>query len=209
MKKIFLETKMSHSDCHHSLQFNFEGQFLGFVVRAGKLKHLRLMVLSEELQIKIPKVLRDSVSHSLQPGEMIGVMGVSKFNRRTHKLKLKATQVTLLSNSATSSMVPVPISNTPSVSGKTKVKPKVKVLVCQKSGCLKKGGKGLLQQLEQILRDRNLDSHVKVQSTGCLKHCSSAPNVVMIPGNHRYTKVSSKAVPKIVEGVAQKLEIYS
>jgi len=200
---------MSHSDDQHSVQFNFEGQFLGFIVRAGKLKYLRLIVLSEELQIKLPKALRESVRHSLQPGETIAVTGISKFNRRTRKLKLKATQVTLLSDSSVNSIASVPLANVPAVRGKTKVKPKVKVLVCQKSGCLKKGGKGLLQQLEQILRDRSLDSHVKVQSTGCLKHCSSAPNIVMTPGNHRYRKVCSKMVPKIVEGVAQKLEIHS
>jgi len=198
---------MSHSDYQPSLQFNFEGQFLGFVVRADKLKYLRLKVLSEELQIKLPKALRDSARQLLQPGEMIAVAGMSQFNRQTQKLKLKATQITLMSNSQACSTLSISVSNTTSTAGKSKVKPKVKVLVCQKSGCLKKGGKELLQELEQVLRDRNLDSHVKIQSTGCLKHCSSAPNIVMVPGNHSYKKVCSKVIPKIAERVAQKLEV--
>lgn len=90
----------------------------------------------------------------------------------------------------------------------SKIKPKIKVLVCQKSGCLKKGGKGLCEALDQILRDRNLEQYVTIQRTGCVKRCSAAPNVVMVPGNHRFTEVSHKTLPKIADAIAQSLISY-
>jgi (2Fe-2S) ferredoxin len=198
---------MSHSNYQQSLQFNFEGQFLGFVFREGTPKYLRLIVLSEELHVKIPKALRNVVSQSLHPGEMIAVSGVSKFNRDTQKLKLKAMQITPLVASHKQATLPTSVSSVTSATDKAKVKPQIKLLVCQKSGCLKKGGKELIQELEKTLRDRNLHPYVTIQASRCLKHCSSAPNVVMMPGNRRYTKVCPKAIPKIAESIAQKLEI--
>jgi (2Fe-2S) ferredoxin len=196
---------MVYSDNYSRGEFNFEGQFLGFVNHDGKLKYLRLRVLSEEMQIKIPKALRIAVGLSLQLGESIRVTGISKLDRHAHEPKLKATQIIPLTDSCTQIVPETPSTPLSSVTDESKIKPKIKVLICQKSGCLKKGGKGLCEALEQILRDRNLKQYVTIQRTGCVKRCSAAPNLAIVPGNQRYKKVSHKTLPQVADAIAQSL----
>lgn len=195
---------MIHSDNGSRMEFNFEGQFLDFVKHDGKLKYLRLKVLSEEIQIKIPKTMRITVGLTLQPGEPIWVKGIGKLDQDAHELKLKATQIIPLTERAST----VPTSATRSLrmhQPKSQIKPKIKVLVCKKSGCLKRGGKGLCEALDQTLCDHRLEEHVTIERTGCLKRCSSAPNLVIMPGNQRYTEVRPKILPQIAEAIAQSL----
>jgi NADH:ubiquinone oxidoreductase subunit E len=201
---------MSHSDYHQYLELSFEGHFLGFEGRVGKLKYLRLRVLSEEMQVKIPKEMRMSIGLWLHPGELIRVSGRGKFDRHTQELKLKVNQITPLAERcdlplATRTTMPLPPTGSlPDLQPQTK--PKVKILVCQKSGCLKKGSKGLGKALEQILRDRNLNHQVIIQPTGCLKKCSSAPNLLLTPGKTCYTKVRLETLPQIAETISESLQ---
>lgn len=196
---------MTHSDHNSPMGFNFEGQFLGFVDHAGKLKYARLRVLSEEMQVKLPKAMRQASALSLNPGDSIRVTGIGKFDRQTHELKLKAMQIQSLSQPERS-IAPVPHAS-PALSTlspcKPNLKPQIKILVCQKSGCLKRGGKELCQALDQTLRDRDLKQSVTIKRTGCLKRCSSAPNLVIMPGNQRYTEVRSKSLPRIADAIAR------
>jgi (2Fe-2S) ferredoxin len=194
-----------NSDNYSRGEFNFEGQFLGFVSHDGKLKYLHLKVLSEEMHIKIPKALRIAVGLSLQPGESIRVTGISKLDRHAHEPKFKATQIIPLTDRFTQILPETPSTPVSSVTDESKIKPKIKVLVCQKSGCLKKGGKGLCEALAEILRDRNLEQYVTIQRTGCVKRCSAAPNLTIVPGNQRYKEVSHKTLPQIADAIAQSL----
>ncbi|WP_036530781.1 (2Fe-2S) ferredoxin domain-containing protein [Neosynechococcus sphagnicola] len=200
---------MAHFDTKSPMEFNFQGQFLGFVSHDGAWKYMRLRVLSEELQIKIPKAMRLTVGSSLQPGESIQVIGISKFDRHAHAPKLKATQLIPLTENSPPIVPVIPTrrasSAPPAAQTQLKVKPKVKVLLCQKSGCLKRGSKGLYEALDQILCDRNLQHQVTIEPTGCLKCCSSAPNLTIIPVNHRYKDVRLKMLPQIVDAIAQSL----
>jgi (2Fe-2S) ferredoxin len=210
---------MLYSDDHAPLGFNFEGQFLGFVYDDGKLKSMRLRVLSEDMQIKIPKHLRMPLGTLLQPGSTIQVQGTGKLDRQTHTLKLKATQVTPLSTTrsvAAPAAPPVPTpppapiaacphKSTHNSAHKSAHNSQVKVLVCQKSGCLKKGGKGLCEALDQTLCDRNLNQQVRIERTGCLKRCSGAPSLMIMPGNQRYSGVRPKMLPQIADAIAQHL----
>jgi len=200
---------MAHFDTDSHREFNFEGQFLGFVSHDGALKYMRLRVLSEELQIKIPKAMRLTVGSSLQPGKAIQVTGIAKLDRYGHALKLKATQLIPLTEPCTQLVPAAPTSQVssepPTAQTKLKVKPKIKVLLCQKSGCLKRGGKGLYEALDEILCDRSLQHQVTIERTGCLKCCSSAPNLTIMPGNHRYKDVRLKTLPQIVDAIAHSL----
>ena len=199
---------MTHSDHHSPMGFNFEGQFLGFVNHDGKLKYARLRVLSEEMQVKLPKAMRQASALSLHPGDSIRVTGIGKFDRQTHELKLKAMQIQSLSEIDRSTIAPAAVTHTlpaipPPSTCQPNLKPQVKILVCQKSGCLKRGGKELCQALDQTLRDRALNQSVTIKRTGCLKRCSSAPNLVIMPGNQRYTEVRSKSLPRIADAIAR------
>lgn len=225
------------NNCSSPKEFCLEGQFLGFANDDGKLKYLRLSVLSEEMQIKIPKEMRFNVALLLQPGESIRVTGTGKYGR-SGKAKLKATQIVPLAESAAPIALEIPSNSVPSVthagceafrgnagaiaaiggelstgelpakSDRTfiqkrsaKSHPKIKVLVCQKSGCLKRGGKGLCEALDRTICDRQWEKYVTIERTGCLKHCSSAPNVVIMPGKQRHAKVRSKTLPQIADAI--------
>jgi (2Fe-2S) ferredoxin len=51
----------------------------------------------------------------------------------------------------------------------------------------------LLSDLEKTLRDRGLSDRVTIQTTGCLKRCSQAPNLILKPGNIRLNHMNSEA----------------
>ncbi|MBE9051247.1 (2Fe-2S) ferredoxin domain-containing protein [Nostocales cyanobacterium LEGE 11386] len=166
-------------------ELNLEGQFLGFVGdKPGKYKYLQLEISSGNVQIKLPKELRRTLISSLIPGEPISVCGISKLNPHTGKIKLKAYRVNSIDGCQDQ--------NLPSPA-------QAKIMVCQKSGCLKRGGKGLLSDLEKTLCDRGLLDQVKIERTGCQKRCSSAPNCILQLGKKKYKKVNPEAIASLLE----------
>ena len=73
----------------------------------------------------------------------------------------------------------------------------MKVLVCQKSNCCKRGGKAVMKKLKKLAEDSGLDGKVAVKSTGCMGKCSKGP--VMLVGKTRHCKVKAGKVKSIVE----------
>jgi (2Fe-2S) ferredoxin len=166
-------------------EFNLEGQFLGFVGdKPGKYKYLSLAIPSGKVKVKLPKDLRCSPVYSLVPGEQIRVGAISKLNPRTSKVKLKAYQVEAVGLCFIENRQP---------------QTKAKIMVCQKSGCMKRGGKGLLSDLEKTLCDRGLSDKVTIEHTDCQKRCSSAPNCVLMLGKKQYKKVHPEAIASLLE----------
>lgn len=166
-------------------ELNLEGQFLGFAgIKSGKAKYLQLAITSGNLYIKLPKDLRSSLQCHLTPGEQIRICGVSKVNTRTGKIKIKAHQVSSIDTCPNQELLS---------------QPQAKIMVCQKSGCVKKGGKGLLSELEKTLCDRGLLDKVQIEHTGCQKRCSSAPNCVLQLGKKKYKKLHPEAIASLLE----------
>ncbi len=186
---------------HHDarMEFNLEGQFLDFVKRHGKLKYLRVQVQSEEIRIKLSKAVRLAGNLAFQPGQLIQVVGQGKLDQQTQELKLKALQVLPLAGLNPTSVLPC---GAQPAAGKSKSK--IKLLVCKKSGCLKRG-KGLWETLGQILQERNLDQHVSIQHTGCLKRCSASPSLLIMPSKQQYKEVCPKMLPKIADAIANQV----
>ncbi|MBW4631063.1 MAG: (2Fe-2S) ferredoxin domain-containing protein [Iphinoe sp. HA4291-MV1] len=178
---------------HHYLklsEFNLEGQFLSFVGEtSGKFKYLQLALESEEMQIKIPKELRQFLSLSLIPGEQIRVFGISKLDTHTGEIKLKALRITQLGFCPTQK---IPLQQQKSL-------PKARILVCQKSGCMKRGGKSVLSELEKILCDRGLSEQVIIERTSCLKCCKNAPNFILQIGTKEYKNLHPEAIVSLLE----------
>jgi (2Fe-2S) ferredoxin len=184
-------------------EFNLEGEFLGFVDHSRKkFKYLQLSLLKSNtiassavgtLEIKLPKELRKVLGLSLVPGVPIRVTGFSKFNPRKDQIKLKAYEVVPL--------VECPIKKIPQLVENPPIKclPKARIMVCQKSGCWKRGGKHLLSKLEKTLGDRGLQEHVKITTTGCMNRCSKAPNCVLQMGRKKYTQVKPDAIASLLE----------
>ncbi len=165
-------------------EFNLEGNFLGFVgKKPRKVKYLSLAVPSGDVLVKLPKKLRGSLTSSLEIGEPINIYGVCKLNKHTGIIKLKAYQV--IASNRIYDDLPSP--------------PPAKIMVCQKAGCVKRGGKGLLSELERTLCDRGLRDKVEIEHTDCQKRCSSAPNCVLMLGKKKYKKIHPEAIATLLE----------
>jgi (2Fe-2S) ferredoxin len=178
--------------------FTLDGTFLGFVEDdVSKAKTIRLEVEGEVLAIKLRKEVRRVLRSRLQPGDYLRCIGRSELDGKT--IKLKAHQVfTLLTPLPKSCPLPAHASTHPPIHPSTP-SPKLKIQVCRKSGCQKRGGQQLVVALEQALRDRNLQTQVEIQYTGCQKHCSDAPTFTVSPGHHRYSRVQPSRLPAILD----------
>ena len=181
---------------HQDLKSDFTavGQLLDFVIKDGyKIKYLRINISEREYWIKLPKEMRKTLDPAIQPGSWLEVSGTRQLKRKTGKLKLEAEQVQLVTaplQERSHLVVPQP-----------ETKPKLKqakVLICQKSSCLKRGGVAVCRAFQNSLRDRGLEDRVKLKVTGCLKECKKGPAVVMMPDKARYTKVTPGQVPELV-----------
>ena len=187
--------------------FILEGIFLGYLSpKKKKFKAIVLEVDQEQCVIKLPKEVRASLqSYQLKPGEAIRCIGRSRVDFKTGVIKLKAYQVLRLppgtKDSGSTEPPKTPISTivaSPRVSAKAK-KSQAKILVCRKSGCQKRGGRQLAAVLEKLLRDHQLHDQVEIQHTGCQKRCSKAPTLTIMPGKHRYDRLSPQSLPNLVE----------
>jgi len=176
-------------------QFCLEGRFLGFIKKSeGKLKYLRMALESGELQVKLPKESRVKLHQILTPGDRIQVCGKKKQKLFTDVPKLKAYQVNKINGCAGEHYGNECFPVVDIVTNKNSKSSKAKILICQKSGCIKRGGKKLYQELEAALGDRGLQDQVIIQSTGCLKCCASAPNVILMPGKVRCSKMPPQEI---------------
>jgi NADH:ubiquinone oxidoreductase subunit E len=178
--------------------FNLDGTFMGFLGSdPTKAKTIGLEVDGEVLTIKLRKELRPVLRSHLQPGDHLRCIGRSHLDTETGTIKLKAYQVFTL-------LTPLPKTcSLPAVDTYPTTPPATpqpfKIQVCRKSGCQKRGGKEVVEALQQALRDRNLHTQVEIQYTGCQKHCSAAPTLKIMPGQHRYSRVKPSRIPAMLD----------
>ncbi|MGK7928605.1 MAG: ferredoxin [Spirulina sp.] len=174
--------------------FTIVGQVLGFVIKDGyKIKYLRLIFEEREYWIKVPKELRNTLDPQIVPGCWVEVSGTQK-RKKTGIVKLEAESIALAEKQSKSELEAIALPK-----AKAKSSPKASVLVCQKSGCRKRGGDAVCRALETGLRDRGLSDRVKIKMTGCLKQCKKGPNVVVMPDKTRYTQINYAQVPELIE----------
>lgn len=170
--------------------FSLEGEFLKFEFEDGyKRKYLQLKNAEGKYCIKLAKYLRSSFELDLQPGDWIQIFGEKKSDSKKGTFKLKAERVVITVQAAKK-----PVISTPSPE---KSKPKACILVCQKSDCIKRGGKEVCQALQATLRDRGLENEVAIKGTGCMKQCKAGPNVIM-PDKTRYSRIQAEQVPEAI-----------
>ena len=67
------------------------------------------------------------------------------------------------------------------------------IRVCQNTTCRKQGAAKVLAAFEKLA-----PNEVKVEASGCLGHCGSGPNVLILPENEWCFHVQPKDVPGIV-----------
>lgn len=203
-------------------EFSLEGEILGLIVEDGcKLKYLRLSSdRGVEYLVKLCKELRSFLLPVLTPGLKVQVVGEKEINLKNGKIKLKARSLKLALGKKEPSPELLDSTNLPFVVltsddraiAKTEVtsptaaqtvkapaKTQTKILVCQKSDCLKRGGAGVCKALENALNSRGLEDQVTVQGTGCLKQCKAGPNIVVMPDKTRYSRIAPAEIPAIID----------
>jgi NADH:ubiquinone oxidoreductase subunit E len=172
-------------------EFCFEGRFLDFVIKDGyKLKGLVLWTSEGECYIKLAKHLRSAFDLRLPKGTWLQVVGTKQYNAKKDQVTLVAERVM----AASADMGTVVEQNL----AKTKPDKVQTILVCQKSDCMKRGGKALCQALESELTNHGLENSVAIKGTGCMKNCKAGPNLVM-PDKTRYSKVKAEQVADLID----------
>jgi (2Fe-2S) ferredoxin len=190
---------------HHATDtssFILEGQFLGFIWDGSKIKYLRIAAAEGELTIKLSKEARASCKTVLKTNDPIQVLGQTKIDRKTEEIEFKAERIITEKDpvleafkQTEKAICEETLSPCHPCSSTNK---KVKLLICQKSGCQKKGGKGQHQAIEAILRDRGLHQSVILQESGCLGKCSLAPNIVLMPSKKRLSGMKPEAIVDLI-----------
>ncbi|HLO83636.1 MAG TPA: (2Fe-2S) ferredoxin domain-containing protein [Nostocaceae cyanobacterium] len=176
-------------------EFCLEGRFLNFVVKDGyKLKGLLIGTGEGECYVKLAKHLRFAFDLRLPPGTWLQIVGTKKYDAKTGEVKLKAERVMAARQQVEEVKIITPVQEKPAKTGKTTAT----ILVCQKSDCMKRGGKALCQALEAELSDRHLSDQVKIKGTGCMKNCKAGPNLVM-PDKTRYCRIQATQVSGLID----------
>ncbi|MEH1970078.1 MULTISPECIES: (2Fe-2S) ferredoxin domain-containing protein [unclassified Nostoc] len=187
----------------HSMEvseFCLEGRFIDFVIKDGyKLKGLMLGTHEGESYIKLAKHLRAAFDLRLPPGTWLQVVGYKKHDLKDGTVTLKAERVMAARSDMERVKTTTSVQEPPSIDN-VKVKPakaKATILVCQKSDCMKRGGKAVCQALEAALSDRGLEDQVTIKGTGCMKNCKAGPNLVM-PDKTRHSRIQAVQVPALM-----------
>ncbi|MCU0548536.1 MAG: (2Fe-2S) ferredoxin domain-containing protein [Leptolyngbya sp. Prado105] len=181
-----------------SREFCLKGQFLAFVVEGGKLKYLRMSSANEEIQIKLSKVARAalfrSIEHSstLRPLDPIQVTGKQTIDPKTGSVKLTAQEI--FRADPTEEKIVEFKSEKPCAK-----KPCYRVLVCQNSKCQRRGGRKQHRELETAIRNSDLHTIAKIESSECLGKCSMAPNVMLMPGKKRLSGMEPNAIADLLK----------
>ncbi len=76
---------------------------------------------------------------------------------------------------------------------------KKRIRVCDGPGCHSGGGAKLIEQFQQLLRERKLDDRFEAVATGCHGFCARGPIVVVEPENIFYQRVRVEHVAQIVD----------
>ena len=191
---------MSGSYTTEVSDFCLEGRFINFVIKDGyKLKGLILATHEGESYIKLAKHLRAAFDLRLPPGTWLQVVGYKKYDLKDGTVTLKAERVMAARSDMGRVETIAPVQEPPSIDHAKVIPTKTKatILVCQKSDCMKRGGKAVCQALEAALSDRGLEDQVTIKGTGCMKNCKAGPNLVM-PDKTRHSRIQASFVPALM-----------
>lgn len=76
---------------------------------------------------------------------------------------------------------------------------KMHILVCGGTGCRASASKNIIHQLQECLKEKDLDEDVLVIGTGCFGFCEKGPIVKIIPDNTFYVQVKPEDAAEIVD----------
>ena len=176
-------------------RFAVTGTFVNFAIEDGyKIEGFYLNVAGEQLMLKVSKRMRYYCSDLLVPGQQLHVLGKKKVNPKKERIKLKVEEILPATSDIVLKSTPIEVLAPSELPEKGKP---LCIRICQKSSCRKRGAMELWNELEAEIANRELGDRVRLQATGCMSKCKSAPNIVM-PGKMRYEKVKARSIPEIM-----------
>ncbi|MGK7891155.1 MAG: ferredoxin [Leptolyngbyaceae cyanobacterium] len=210
-------------ETHSSQHFCLEGQFLGFAPgKKSPFKYLQVMTTDGIVPIKLRKSLQLMLFRYLVPGDWVRAVGQQKWDDEQDGMRLKADEVVRIATPTVAdgettvsdpdsafiqihdeALAPTTAKEdssgqSPKKAAKAKAKP-VKILICQKSSCRKRGAGVITDRVERSLQEMGLSGKVTVKYTGCMDRCKAGPNVVFMPDKAKYTRVKPNMVPDLMQ----------
>lgn len=170
--------------------------------KSGKVRYLRLETLQGLQAVKLKKssslaLLQETFSELVYQSLWVEVSGQQKLDLDGTQKSFKAETLKILEQSPDLELSPPEAKDPDPSLAKVHRAASPKILICQKSSCRKRGSAAVQRALEQALDDRQLSEQVSVRATGCLKHCSKGPNLVI--NKKSYRGVSVKDLPDLLD----------
>ncbi|NRA64233.1 MAG: (2Fe-2S) ferredoxin domain-containing protein [Pseudobacteriovorax sp.] len=78
------------------------------------------------------------------------------------------------------------------------MKSSIEILVCRKSSCKKKNSSKIFDLISEEIEAQGLRKKISVKKTGCLKYCSNAPNIKIMPDQIIHSKFKRKQVENLI-----------
>lgn len=149
----------------------------------GRIKYLYLSTPEADYTIEVAK---GHIEGNFPSNCWLKVTGMRKYEIHKDRVKYKAYKIELL-----------PAQKETTTPKAIALEKKAKVLVCQGSSCRKNGGQ-ICALLRNGLQAEDMIDRVEIKTTGCLKQCKQAPNLIIMPGGIRYSRVQPEQVSKLV-----------
>ncbi|MGF1603757.1 MAG: (2Fe-2S) ferredoxin domain-containing protein [Thermosynechococcaceae cyanobacterium] len=171
--------------------FTLQGRLLRrYGKQPQKPKALQIETSKGKYRVEIPVRLRKQGCQNLVLGDWVWVTGT--LQPKSKCCRLEAVEIRVILPEVSPSVLYPTEQTYPAV-----VLPH-KILICQESDCMKRGAKAVEKVLETVLCDRNLTGTIKIKKTGCMGGCKKGPNIVVMPGKHRYQNVKPSDIPRLL-----------
>ncbi|NJN48551.1 MAG: (2Fe-2S) ferredoxin domain-containing protein [Alkalinema sp. RL_2_19] len=175
------------------------GQFVSYEIKDGyKVKRMNLLTVDGMQSVKLTKAARAclfrlTAQTPLQPGTLLSVVVEQKYDDGVVKYKVNDLQI--LAAASESLAITLPSADPENQSKK------IKIRVCDRGTCRKRGAQVIYQQLQQAVDDRSLEAQVSLATTGCLKACKQGPNVMIGRACHSRMcpTTALKLLPSVLE----------
>ncbi len=177
-----------------------QGRLLATVLNdAGAIKKFRLGTAQGEWVFKVPKFYRKALAQPLQAGIWVEVQGcqVNISKKGKQQIKLEATSLVPVETCGFIDSCPAQ-ATVEATSASAHNKP-IKIKVCQKSSCCRRGGDRVWQALTDKLQVHDMANRIQLERTGCLGKCKEGPALMVLPEKHKYTSVRPHQISKLLK----------
>jgi len=168
-------------------EFTVTGKLEDLLVDSkGRVKYLYLSTPKEQYAIAVNKK-QPELSQQLQPGCNLKVTGMRKNKLHRDEVEYKAYGIELLEKASSVDR---------DLAVKSDRQKQQLILVCQGKNCSQRGSQAICASLQREIGQASLNG-VKIKTTGCMKQCKQAPQIIM-PGRKRYGCVRPEQIATIV-----------